>query len=113
MRVDLPSGAWVEFRENLLAQDRFDVQDAATVTIADGKQQTMSPLGMINAQRNALLARIITDWSLAAQGIPIPANNPGGAAIIGSALDIDDYNALEVAVEPLFTKVRGRGDGPN
>jgi hypothetical protein len=115
MRVDLPSGGWVEYRDNLLAQDRFDVQEAATVNIADGTRQVISPLGMLNAQRNALLAKVITNWSLAEEkGIPIPANNPGGAEILGTALDLDDYNALEAAIEPLFDRVRGQGGGtPN
>ncbi len=114
MRVDLPSGAWVEFRDDLMAQDRFDVQAAATVAVSDSTgQTTLSPLAMLNQQRNALLARVITGWSLAEQGIPIPANNPGGAAIIGAALTLRDYNALETAIEPLFAEIRGRADGPN
>ena len=113
MRIDLPSGGWVEVREDLKAKDRFAVQQAVDLTYdtAEGKQTYT--LNISDRMRLALLGLIITDWSFAASGVPIPANNPGGTDIIGEALDLDDYDALEKGIEPLFAKVRGRSAVPN
>ena len=65
-------------------------------------------LAMANDMRNALLGRIITAWSYPAA---IPAENHFAAAdvIIGDAMDLDDYAALEEAVQPLMDKIGGRG----
>lgn len=102
MRIDLPSGGWVEVRDKLKAADRFATQNSVTFSLDDGKIQ--QPGGMTNTVRNALLAGIIEDWSLTEQGIPIPAKHVAGAGILGE-LDLDDYNALSDAVEPLLQKV--------
>lgn len=104
-RVELPSGNWVEYRENLKAIDRFAVQDAITMEIKDGANHTS--LGIANDIRNALLGRIITGWSFPG---PFPAQAKDIAAadtIIGEAMDLDDYNHLADAVQPLVEKVSG------
>lgn len=109
MRVELPSGGWVEVRDKLMAKDRFDVQDAITFTVTDGKQQKMSA-GMINDMRNALLTQTITEWSFDGMMLPSQARVLNGdrydaSEFIGTIMDIDDYNALSQAVEPLMDKV--------
>jgi hypothetical protein len=112
-RVELPSlreGSdtehnWVEYREQLKASDRFAVQDAIFIDSKDGNNR-MS-LGIGNDIRNALLGRVITGWSF---GSPIPAQVKDIAAadvVIGDAMDLDDYNALSDAVQPLVDKVQG------
>jgi hypothetical protein len=112
-RVELPSlrpGSeteynWVEYREQLKASDRFAVQDAVFIDSRDGSNR-MS-LGIANDIRNALLGRIITAWSFPT---PVPAQVKDVAAadvVIGEALDLDDYNALSEAVQPLVDKVQG------
>lgn len=112
-RVELPSlrnGSetehnWVEYREQLKASDRFAVQDAVFIDSKDGSNR-MS-LGIGNDIRNALLGRIITAWSF---GGPTPAQLKDVAAadtVIGDAMDLDDYNALSDAVQPLVDKVSG------
>lgn len=109
MRVDLPSGAWIEYRDELLGGDKRRTQEAVTFTIQDGQQQKISA-GIQNEMRVALLAGIITDWSYAeTKGWAIPASNPGGVGTL-DLLPIDDYNALSVAVEPLLQKVSFGGD---
>ena len=109
MKVDLPSGAWVELRENLKAADRFAVQAVASVEVGGsaGEGRTRASfLEMQNDMRNALLGRIITAWSYPA---PIPDNGLAAAdVVIGNAMDLDDYAALEKAVEPLMDKIAGR-----
>jgi len=103
-KVELPSGGWVEYRDKLMAGDKFAVQDAISVEFKDGANR--ASLGMLNDQRNALLGRIITDWSFG----PTPdkvKDLQAADVVIGNAMDIDDYNALSDAVEPLLNKVMG------
>lgn len=104
-RVELPSGGWVEYREQLKASDRFAVQDAVFID-SKGDTSRMS-LGIGNDIRNALLGRIITKWSFDG---PTPDQLKDIAAadvIIGNAMDLDDYNALSEAVQSLVDKVAG------
>jgi len=110
MKVELPSGAWVEIRTDLKAGDRFAVQAVAIVELGSGAERTKASfLEMQNDMRNALLGRIITGWSYPT---PIPSDASVVAAadvVIGNAMDLDDYAALERAVEPLMEKIQGRG----
>lgn len=101
-RIELPSGAWVDIREKLMASDKFAIQESISISM-DGDANQHFTGGFINQMRNALLKEIITEWSF--DGIPIPEKNPGGAQVLGTTLDLDDYNALSDAVEPLLLKV--------
>ena len=104
MRVDLPSGGYIEFRDSLKAKDKFTVQNSLKFKVKDGKEQEVSG-GITNDMRNALLAELITSWSLDA---PLPsADMKAGMAAVDD-MDIDDYNALQEAVEPLLEKVSFR-----
>ena len=104
MQVDLPSGGHIVLRDKLVAKDKFDVQNSLKFKVKDGKEQEVSG-GITNDMRNALLAELITSWSLDA---PLPsANFEEGMAAIDD-MDIDDYNALQEAVEPLLEKVSFR-----
>jgi hypothetical protein len=111
-RVDLPSlqadgtHNWVEYRDKLIALDRFEVQENALVSVGEGTSRT-SFLALQNDMRNSLLGRIITAWSFP---VPIPSANQLVAAdkIIGTAMDLDDYTALEEAIQPLMDKIAGR-----
>jgi hypothetical protein len=107
-RIDLPSGGWVEYRDKLKAVDRFAVQAVASVELGDKKNRA-SFLEMQNDMRNALLGRIITDWSYPA---PIPSKNSFQAAdmVIGETMDLEDYATLEKAIEPLMDLIAGRTD---
>jgi len=112
MRIELPSGNWVEIREALKAKDKFAVQNAVKFTMTDGKQQEFSA-GIQNEMRAALLGQVITAWSF--EGIPIPSTGLAPAAVVlGETLDIDDYNELEKQTDDLFEKVRlAGGRSPN
>lgn len=113
MRVDLPSGTsdrpvWVDIREDLKAADKIAVQGAISVTV-DTEGLTHSRGGLENAMRNALLARLITDWSFREQGIPIPAQHAVGPDVIPEVItDLDDYDALSDAVQPMLVRVMRR-----
>lgn len=111
-KVELPSGAWVEYRNKLKAADRFAVQAVVTVEVGDGSTRNRAAfLEMQNDMRNALLGRIITDWSYP---VPIPANDSFRAAdmVLGDAMDLEDYSVLEKEVEPLMDLIAGRNN-PN
>lgn len=112
MRIDLPSRQpdgtpnWIEYRDRLMSGDRFAVQEVAKVEIGENGGRT-SFLAMQNDMRNALLGMIITAWSFP---VPVPSQNSFSAAdvVLGGVLDLDDYAALEQAVEPLMEKISGR-----
>lgn len=104
-RVELPSEAWVEYRTELMAGDRFVVQDAVKIEMGDAGIRSFS-LGTENDQRNALLARIITNWSY--PGLKPDANDVvSGARIIGNTMPLKDYNVLSKEVEPLLKEISG------
>lgn len=103
-RVELPSGKWVEYRSELMADDKFAVQGSFEVRVVDGQQ--VMPSGVTNLMRNALLADIITEWGgPGLEGIPVPSQNIAGAGILGKVLPIKDYNVLSDEVEPLLQEV--------
>lgn len=114
MRVELPSGAWVEIREKLMAADKMAVQEAVKFDLsmsgASDKQQISA--GVATQMRMAFFAQVITAWSY--EGIPIPSTGLAPAAIvIGQTMDLDDYNELEDQTDELFQKVRGSSNRPN
>lgn len=104
MKIELPSGGWVEYREKLMAGDKFAVQDAISVEFKDGVNR--ASLGTVNDQRNALLGRIITNWSYGQTPDQLK-DLQAADVVIGNAMDLDDYNALADAVEPLLGKITG------
>jgi hypothetical protein len=99
MRVELPSGGWVELRTKLKARDLFAVRQAVQLdTDEDGIRKVS--VGIMDQMRNALLTRVILAWSFDER---IPSENPDPEAL--HELEVDDYNALERAVSPLMDKV--------
>lgn len=116
MKVDLPSGAWVQLRDKLTAGDKMAVQGSFTITVdTDGHQEM--PSGITNILRNALLERIIENWGggegeYALEGKPVPANSPQGGDLIADVMDLDDYNVLVEKVEPLLEKVTFSAPAP-
>lgn len=105
-KIDLPSGAWVEIREDLKARDRFAVQEVATLEVGEGRNKA-ALYAMQNDMRNQLLGLIIIAWSYP---VPVPSANSFTAAdvVIGDAMDLDDYAVLADEVEPLMDKIQGR-----
>ena len=108
-RIDLPSGGWIQIRSKMTVEDQRAVQGAVDVEIrsdGDGNSVARLPGDHALARRTALLARIITNWGgPGLEGIPVPANNIAGAAVMGSHLDSKDYNVLAAAVQPLLDEM--------
>lgn len=112
MRVEMPSKQadgtpnWVDYRDSLMAIDKFAVDEVATITMGDSGNK-VSALAMRNDMRNALLGRIISAWSYP---VPVPKDNNFQAAdvVIGNAMNLKDYAALAKAVEPLMDEIEGK-----
>jgi hypothetical protein len=100
MRVELPSGNWVEMRDNLKGRDRTAVHAALRITVKEGQQGQEVGADLSDRMHDSLLANIITAWSLEA---PIPAEQGGADAV--ADLDIDDYNELHLKTADLMKKV--------
>jgi hypothetical protein len=105
MDVTLPSGAVVTLRDKLTAKDKFAVQAAVHFSLDTTTGMQVSTGSILNDMRNALLKTIITSWTF---GTLIPS---AAAEDTLADLDLDDYDALADAVEPLLQKVTG--SGPN
>lgn len=115
-RLELPSGGWIEYREELRAGDKLRAHEAATfrTTQSDGKDGKTVAVqesrgNVVDQMRLALLGGIITAWSFDAQGVPIPAQHPmgmeAGLGVLVDTLSLEDWNALEEAVEPMMEKI--------
>lgn len=104
MDITLPSNATVTLRDKLTAKDKFTVQQSIRLSLdtATGLQESTGSI--VNDMRNALLANIITAWSY---DLPLPSVQLSSL----DELDLDDYNAISDAVEPMLNKVVN--SGPN
>jgi hypothetical protein len=107
MRIELSNSQWIEVRENLKARDRMAAQNAISIEFDEEGGRKMHA-GIQDVMRNALLAQIITAWSY--EGIPIPSIWGGADAILDN-VDLDDYNTLSEAVQPLLEKVSFTSSG--
>ena len=113
LNVDLPSGQKVEIRDKLKAKDRFAAQAAMRIHMtAEGDQDATGAI--VNDMRNALLTTLIQSWTVTGddgQVMPVPKEAPVVNAMTGETrdvlgeMDIDDYNALADAIQPLMNKV--------
>lgn len=108
-RIELPSGGWVQVRSRMTVEDQRAVQGAVDVEVhSDGQGNNVARLPGDHqmARRAALLHRIITGWSYAEQGIPVPSQNVAGPDTVESVLsDLDDMAAVDEAIAPLMEKV--------
>lgn len=104
MEVTLPSGATVLLRDKLTAADKFAVQDQVSFSLDTTTGLQRTPMGFLNKMRNELLKLIIEKWSL---DQPLPKDDLRPAQEVFGAMDIDDYNALSEAVEPMLNKLTG------
>jgi hypothetical protein len=108
-RIELPSGAWLQVRSRMTVEDQRAVQGAVDVEIhSDGQGNNVARLPGDHqaARRAALLHRIITAWSYAEQGIPVPSQNVAGVDAVDSVLnDLDDMNEVDDKIAPLMEKV--------
>ena len=110
MRIDLPTGVWVELQDRYKGSLAGRVTGAVLIEVQDGKTLIPGDVGI--RQTDAFLKETITDWSLSERGIPIPKTpGPNGmdrTSVIGDELDAEDYSALHEQVQPLVLKVIGR-----
>lgn len=97
MRIELPSGNWVECKDNTVPRDRFAVQDASQLVVEDGR----ATVSGTSRQWTAFLTRIITGWSY---DVPIPS--AGGAAVLDEYPQTDDdIDALSDALGERYDQI--------
>jgi hypothetical protein len=106
VRISLPSGAWIEVRDNDKPSDRWAVADAPDVVNIDGQ------VSVRNAQGNmgkTYYARVILAWSYEA---PF---SPENLELFGDEWpgDMDDFLALEDALQERFSRVSRSRRSPN
>lgn len=118
-RTELPSRQpddspnWVEWRDTWMAGDRFHVKAAVVyrTTVPIGGRASATEVvqesdgANDDRQRLALWGQIITDWSFASRGIPVPSQNAAGPEVIWTTLSGPDFNALAEATQPLLDEV--------
>lgn len=106
MRVPLPRDQWAEFRdiEDLKGGDAKAIRRATKFEIRDGKLTEIS-MGLDDDQTDALLARIITSWSLFNYGLPMM--DPTSL----DEIPLDTYNALVEAAKPYKDAIDKTGKG--
>ena len=106
MRITLPSGAWIDCKDNTLQGDRFAIQDSVDLVVEDGKTVIH---GAQSAQWRAFLSRVILAWSY---DVPVPS--VGGAQVLDDyPTTDDDIDALDDALAERFDRITRRRGGPN
>jgi len=101
MRITLPSGAWVDVKDNMVPADRFAVQDSVETVIEDGRAVIR---GAASSQWKAFLSRVVVAWSY--DGVPIPSHD---LAVLDAYPDTeDDADALEDALQDRYERVTRR-----
>lgn len=117
-RTELPSGAWIEWTNDWMSDVRFHVKTAVvfrtTVDASGGARSAVQESDAANddRQRLALWEKVITAWSFADKGIPIPSQNAGGRQVILATLSGKDYNAFAKATQELFDEVTENPTSP-
>jgi hypothetical protein len=111
MRVDLPSGAWVEVAEEFRGSIIRKVKGAVTIPMVPGGVSREAAGVLAARMADAFLREAVTAWSLEARGVPVPSRNAGGAGVIRAQLGDADYAHLHAAVGDLVAKVARLG-GP-
>ena len=101
MRITLPSGAWVDVKDNTVPADRFAVQDSVETVIEDGRAVIR---GAASSQWKAFLSRVVVAWSY--DGVPIPSHD---LAVLDAYPDTDDdIDALDDALRERFNRIVNR-----
>jgi len=112
LRVDLPSGGWVEMREVPRPLDGPALSEAGyKIEIEvrpDGSEVRHATGGAEERMIFALLARVITAWSF--DGVPVPSQNIAKPEEVLDTVftDPDDWDKICEAVRPLMDRILKR-----
>jgi hypothetical protein len=123
VKVDLPSGAWIEMRsaDELTAGDRTAMYEATELPVSGSQIDALAAgtgsfrfsIGMVEAQNYAVLARLITQWSY---GFMLPSKDDcldelGQKTYQDSLrrIPLDDWDVIEEAIAPHMARLRNAG----
>jgi hypothetical protein len=106
MRINLPSGSWVEVRDNFVPNDAYAVADAPDVVNDDGQVSVKNATGNM---WKVFLSRVIVGWSY--EGEPLPSQD---IKVLEKYPDSeDDFFALREALQDRFDRLANRRRSPN
>jgi hypothetical protein len=97
VRIDLPSGAWVDVKDNSVPGDGYAVSDAVEIFVEDGKTYIV---GAGSGQWKTFLSRMITAWSF-----PVPIPSVGGLGVLDEYTDEADDDALKDALQERYDRI--------
>lgn len=120
MKVDLPSGEWIEVRDKLKAADLFRTQAAMRVTV-NADESVDADAGIMALATTTLLARITTAWSYGQ--LPGEHSCPectGSRSLwhqhvndyVGDTIDLADWPAVQRVMQPMMDQVMEAMKGP-
>ena len=106
MRIELPSGAWADCKDNVTPGDHWAVIDAPDVENEDGKVSVRNASGNM---WKVFLGRSVVGWSYS---VPF---EPGNPLLFdeGWPGDMDDFMALRDALQERFDRVARSRRSPN
>jgi hypothetical protein len=106
MRVDLSDGQWLDLvpASELLDGDRKAVNRAITVEVTDDGRAIM-PGDYEDLQRDAMLKRVVTNWSFS--HLPIPSQDPASLDKLPIKMAKEVYAAIDEHMALIRT-----GSGP-
>jgi Arc/MetJ family transcription regulator len=104
MRVELDASSWAEIMDvsELRSGDRKAVNKAVRVEL-DEKQQPILSGALTQDMRDALLKRVVRDWSFP---FPIPEKDP----VSLDKLTLEQEDALNKAIKPHMDLIDGTVD---
>ena len=107
MRIELPSGGWVECKDSTVPGDRFAIQDAVELVVEDDGRRVVR--GAAGKQWKAFLGRMIVAWSY-----PVPPPCVAGLDVLDDYPDKEeDDDALQDALQERFDRLtRARPTAP-
>lgn len=104
MRVELPSGGWVDLREKMMRADIVQARRGMKfVTAPDGSR--MADGAFLDGIRGRLATVMMYDWSF---GRPLPrdcGSEPQSESRLDAVLDDEDSLALDLALQPWVDRV--------
>jgi hypothetical protein len=117
VKIELPSGNWIELRDQLTAGDRTAMYEATSMPVSDidslGSPQFRFSIGLIEAQQYAVLANLTLGWSypytLPRNDDNVDDNGQKTYQDTIRRLPLEDWDVIEEAMTPVMERLRKAG----
>lgn len=104
-RFELPSGQWIECRDQLNIKDRKAINHSLSMQVNEDNSRTMTG-DVGDLMLGVLLERVITKWSLP---IPVPSENDN-KEVAEDHLSLQDWDFLMTETKPLLDQILKGGN---